>query len=63
MIVSADWVDIDLWTGDKRMRGEEKRSESFFSYVALDRRIPADHPLRAIRKLIDERWEAVSGVQ
>jgi transposase len=35
------------------MRGEDQRSEGFFSYVRLETRIPADHPLRAIRKLVD----------
>jgi len=35
------------------MRGEDQRSEGFFSYVRLETRIPADHPLRAIRELID----------
>ena len=31
------------------MRGEDQRSEGFFSYVRLESRIPTDHPLRAIR--------------
>lgn len=35
------------------MRGEDQRSEGFFSYVRLESRIPADHPLRAIRTLVD----------
>ena len=35
------------------MRGEDERSEGFFSYVRLESRIPADHPLRAIRELVD----------
>ena len=35
------------------MRGEDQRSEGFFSYVRLETRIPADHPLRAIRELVD----------
>ncbi len=35
------------------MRGEDQRSEGFFSYVRLEARIPADHPLRAIRELVD----------
>src|SRR5436190_18855980 len=35
------------------MRGQDDRSEVFFSYMRLDDRIPADHPLRAIRQLVD----------
>lgn len=35
------------------MRGEDERSEGFFSYVRLESRIPAAHPLRAIRELVD----------
>jgi hypothetical protein len=29
------------------------RSEGFFSYARLEARIPADHPLRGIRELVD----------
>jgi transposase len=36
------------------MRGRDDRSAGFFSYVRLEERIPADHPLRAIRALADE---------
>jgi transposase len=35
------------------MRGEDQRAEGFFSYLRLETRIPADHPLRAIRELVD----------
>ncbi|MGH9610947.1 MAG: IS5 family transposase [Bryobacteraceae bacterium] len=35
------------------MRGEDQRSEGFFSYVRLETRIAADHPLRMIRQLVD----------
>ena len=42
------------------MRGEDQRSEGFFSYVRLDTRIPADHPLRAIRALADEALSGLS---
>ena len=35
------------------MRGDDERSEGFFSYVRLETRIPADHPMRAIRELVD----------
>ena len=36
------------------MRGEDRGSQGFFSYVRLEERIAADHPLRAIRDLIAE---------
>lgn len=42
------------------MRGEDQRSEGLFSYVPLERRIPADHPLRAIRTLTDEALAGLS---
>lgn len=36
------------------MRGNDEQSQSgMFSYVPLEERIPADHPLRAVRKLVD----------
>jgi transposase len=36
------------------MRGLDERPEGFFSYVRLEERIPADHPLRPIKDLADE---------
>ncbi|MGC0396415.1 transposase [Bradyrhizobium sp. USDA 241] len=36
------------------MRGRDDQSEGLFAYVRLEGRIPADHPLRAIRGLADE---------
>jgi len=42
------------------MRGEDQRSEGLFSYVGLEARIPSDHPLRAIRTLIDEALAGLS---
>src|SRR5262245_60367661 len=42
------------------MRGEDERSEGFFSYVRLEARIAADHPLRAIRAVMDEALAALS---
>jgi len=38
---------------ENAMRGDDERSEGFFSYVRLETRIPADHPLRPIRELVD----------
>jgi transposase len=42
------------------MRGEDDRSDAFFSYVPVERRIPADHPLRAIRTLTDAALAGLS---
>jgi transposase len=36
------------------MRGEHREPDSMFSYVSPEQRIPKDHPLRAIRALVDE---------
>ena len=36
------------------MLGREDRVDGKFSYVRLEERVPADHPLRAIRALADE---------
>ena len=35
------------------MRGADERSGSLFSYVDLELRVPADHPLRAIRVMVN----------
>jgi transposase len=43
----------DSFFWENAMRGDDERSEDFFSYVRLETRIPADHPLRAIRELVD----------
>src|SRR5438105_11053471 len=36
------------------MRGDHREPASMFSYVSAERRVPSDHPLRAIRALVDE---------
>jgi len=43
------------------MRGREEGSEGLFSYVRLEERIPADHPLRSIRALVDEALGSLNG--
>jgi transposase len=42
------------------MRGEDQRSEGIFSYVRLEQRVPADHPLRPIRELTDAALKGLS---
>ena len=36
------------------MRGDEGKQDLMFSYVKLERRVPSNHPLRAIRAMVDE---------
>src|SRR5215469_555284 len=36
------------------MRGDDQQQEGVFSYVSLEQRVPASHPLRLIRKMVDE---------
>jgi transposase len=43
------------------MRGDDEQQEGVFSYVSLEQRVPKDHPLRAIRKLVDEALAELSG--
>jgi transposase len=35
------------------MRGEDQKQEAMFSYVSPDKRVPADHPLRGVREMVD----------
>jgi len=36
------------------MRGSDKTSGSLFSYVGLEDRVPAGHPLRVIREIVND---------
>lgn len=42
------------------MRGDDQRQDMMFSYVSPDQRVPKAHPLRAIRKMVDEVLAAMS---
>jgi hypothetical protein len=42
------------------MRGEDQRQSEMFSYVSPEKRVPKDHPLRRIRKLVDQALEELS---
>src|ERR1700746_3808713 len=39
--------------GEVRMRGADNEQSSMFSYISAERRVPKDHPLRAIRAMAD----------
>jgi len=42
------------------MRGADEQPGSMFSYVSLEERVPADHPLRAVRRITDQALKLLS---
>ena len=44
------------------MRGSDQAQGSMFSYVSLESRIPADHPLRPMREMVDAALRRLSRV-
>jgi transposase len=42
------------------MRGDDRQPDAMFSYVAMEDRIPQDHPLRAMRVLVDAALREMS---
>jgi len=43
------------------MRGEDLQQHDLFSYGSLEERVPANHPLRPIRTMVDEALKALDG--
>src|ERR1700676_760780 len=43
------------------MRGEDIQQHDLFSYGSLEQRVPADHPLRPIRAMVDEALQSLDG--
>lgn len=44
------------------MRGPDLKHNDLFSYTTLEQRIPKDHPLRPLPKLVDaDCWGAADG--
>src|ERR1044071_5891253 len=42
------------------MRGSEEVQDSMFSYISAEQRVPKDHPLRPVRKILDESLKRLS---
>jgi transposase len=42
------------------MRGDDDLQDGMFSYISPEKRVPADHPLRPIRKMVDEILKEMS---
>ena len=43
------------------MHGGDLRSEALFSYLSCEARVPLDHPLRPIQKIVDEALGVLTG--
>ena len=43
------------------MRGTDTIQSDMFSYISPEQRVPADHPLRAIRRIVDNALRKLSG--
>ena len=43
------------------MRGDDGICGSFFSYIDLEKRVRADHPLRVIREIVNAALKSLSG--
>ena len=42
------------------MRGEDRQQHELFSYGSLEERVPAEHPLRPIRVMVDAALKEMS---
>ena len=41
------------------MRGADVQQSGLFSYVSVEERVPANHPLRGVRALLDEALQSM----
>jgi len=42
------------------MRGDDEHQDGMFSYISAEKRVPKDHPLRPIRKMVDDALSRMS---
>jgi hypothetical protein len=42
------------------MRGDNEQQAGMYSYISPEQRVPADHPLRPLRKMTDEIFKQLS---
>jgi transposase len=53
---------LKLFDGVKAMRGSDGLQEALFTVAKLEDFVPADHPLRAIRDLVNEALDRLNGL-
>jgi transposase len=54
-------IFLKPFIGGYLRRGPDLQQTAMFRYLTLERRVPADHPLRGIRRLTDRALERMSG--
>ena len=42
------------------MRGDNNQQQGMFSYISTEKRVPTEHSLRPIRKMVDEILQEMS---
>ena len=42
------------------MRGDDQQQSAMFSYISAEQRVPKDHPLLAIRSMVDTTLDKLS---
>jgi transposase len=54
------YYDASTREGSIPMRGADQQTGYIFSYLSPEERVPADHPLRAIRRMTEAVFERLS---
>jgi hypothetical protein len=54
-------IPLFLATREAGMRGLDERTGSLFSYVDLEDRVPGKHPLRVIRRIVNDVLATLDG--
>jgi hypothetical protein len=62
-VISSYYDAPDIAEGSVTMRGDDRQTGWMFSYVSPEERVPADHPLRAIRRMTDAIFDRLSPLQ
>ena len=59
-MIPAYYDAPDVCEGSGPMRGDDRETGYVFSYLSPEERVPADHPLRVIRRLTDAIFDRLS---
>jgi transposase len=59
-VVRSYYDPRDVLQGSQHMRGDDEQSGHLFSYLSPEQRVPADHPLRTIRRMTDAALRRLS---